>query len=619
MPSGGRVRALAAAGVFAAVLLSASPASAKSYHFPEVEIDARILADGTLVLREARTYEFDGSFSSATFTVDPPQNPYARIEDVRVEENGRELAAQVSPRSGSGVEVSWSYQAADERRTFVISYRVRCAVEVYDDAAHLLWQFVGTGWTEPTDHLRVTVRVPGRAVDPPPRPNPPCPEKVPRKAETVPLDRGDVRAWGHGPVGGEVRIPEPQTVVLEIRDLDPETFVEGSILMPPEVVPRAPLHPGGPGREKIMAEERGLAAESNRARRAFTRERAISWAVLAGIPVALLLIVVLSRFRDRMPGIPLILQEPPEDLHPVELSYLWDAYEGRYLPKNAFRTQLLHLARRGAISLEAVGRVSDPEDIVARLRKRPKAGIDADFVDFLFPGKEEKVSVKGLKATGKRRTPLRTWTESLESKTKSGANRIRHARTRLESYLLLLLAVGGVVWWVSAEHSTGLALLAAIEGSLAWLIGGRLLRPRPPAAVRERIGRWASFRRFLRDFSSLPEAPALAVVIWERYLVYATALGVADEVEKQVRGLVPPEELSAPWRGGPAGVAGLDFVHGFWTATPARAPALVSATGSSSGVSFSSGVGSFSSGGGFGGGFSGGGGGGGGGTGGGAS
>jgi uncharacterized membrane protein len=125
------------------------------------------------------------------------------------------------------------------------------------------------------------------------------------------------------------------------------------------------------------------------------------------------------------------------------------------------------------------------------------------------------------------------------------------------------------------------------------------------------MARWRSFRRFLTEFSSLPEAPALAVVIWERYLVYATALGCADEVEKQVKALIPPQELPSPWEGAPSGVNALAFVHSFNTVPVHSALSTVSS-------STSSGTGSFSGGGGGGGGFSGGGGGGGGGTGGGA-
>ncbi|HEX6230940.1 MAG TPA: hypothetical protein VF029_04455 [Actinomycetota bacterium] len=129
--------------------------------------------------------------------------------------------------------------------------------------------------------------------------------------------------------------------------------------------------------------------------------------------------------------------------------------------------------------------------------------------------------------------------------------------------------------------------------------------------------RLEAFRAYLKDFSDLPNAPALAAVVWDHYLEWAVALDVADEVERQVRALVPVERLRSPIPGGPTGVAGINAWHSFRSATPTivlRSMASASSSGSTSG-----GFGSGSSSSGFSsGGFSGGGGGGGGGTGGGA-
>jgi uncharacterized membrane protein len=185
---------------------------------------------------------------------------------------------------------------------------------------------------------------------------------------------------------------------------------------------------------------------------------------------------------------------------------------------------------------------------------------------------------------------------------------------RWESLLTTLLGIAGAV---AGPVMTGLigspvGLLLIPVALLGMTIAHILIKPRIGEQGRERVAKWRSFRRFLTKFSSLPEAPTLAVVIWEQYLVYATALGVADEVEKQVKALIPPEELPSPWRGAPSGIHAMSYVHSFNT-VPVHTAASTTVSSSSS-----SGIGSFSSGGGGGGGFSGGGGGGGGGTGGGA-
>jgi len=53
--------------------------------------------------------------------------------------------------------------------------------------------------------------------------------------------------------------------------------------------------------------------------------------------------------------------------------------------------------------------------------------------------------------------------------------------------------------------------------------------------------RWQSFARFLSDYSLLAERPPQSVVVWEKYLIYATALGIAREVMKNLEKLVPRE------------------------------------------------------------------------------
>ena len=42
--------------------------------------------------------------------------------------------------------------------------------------------------------------------------------------------------------------------------------------------------------------------------------------------------------------------------------------------------------------------------------------------------------------------------------------------------------------------------------------------------------RWDAFRRYLTDFPRLHEAPPATLALWERFLVYGIAFGIADRV-----------------------------------------------------------------------------------------
>jgi uncharacterized membrane protein YgcG len=606
--------AVAASVAGLAVWVGIQAAAGKSYSFPEVRVDATVLPDGSLKLVEHRTFNFDGHFTFAFFTV---AWPFEQIRDFEVSENGRALEVEEEPEF-TEFKGTWHFDAQDERRTFRISYRALCAVDVWEDTAHLLWQFVGTGWTVPTEHVAIRVHIPEAARQELGRPLVCEGAGDTRGYAGRPLRPGDTRAWGHGPLNGEVWIVDPQTVMLEVTDLPASTFVEGSILFPPDAVPRAAQVPA-PMRATVLAQERVLAELANDQRRTFREEERrrqgwerIGWITAGVLPLVFLLLVVSARLRDRTPGVPRLIPDPPEDIHPMELVQLWGAYRGAVDTQDAYRAQLLHLAKTGAIEIHTDGRVSEPEDIRVRLKDLPRDGsLDLEFAEFLFADGQDWVSLGDIKPKGKRKTELKEWWGKAKDTAKAGFGSV--TQLRWESILTTLLGVGGFVFGIAllalAGWVGGIVMAVSVVGMIAAHIG---IPTRLRAEFRDRITRWISFRRFLKRFSSLPDAPALAVVIWEQYLVYATALGIADEVEKQVKALIPEEELPAPWPGAPSGVQSFLWVNAFRDSTPAQVASWVMPRASSSGGS------SFSSGGGFGGGFSGGGGGGGGGTGGGA-
>jgi uncharacterized membrane protein len=591
----------------------------KAYRFPVVSIDATVRPDGDLILQERRTVEFrNGPFTYAYFDVNEPQ---AFVREFRVTEltpSGEVPRESFPSQIGGHFEATWFYpDANDERRTFVFRYRVACAVQVYADTAHLYWQFIGTGWAAPTDHAVVTLHLPGRAPEGTATLPASCdPEHEPMRSasDATPLGAGDVRAWGHGPLNGEVHVVDPQTVRFEVHDVPAHRFVEGSILFPRASVPSASAS-AEHAFDRIRTYEADLASQANAARREHRDERRLLWILLSVMPGAYVFLVLLAKLRDRVPGVPRVVQEPPEE-DPVETALLWSAWRGHLNPMAAYRTQLLHLASSGAIRIEAVGRVTDPEDIVARRGDVPGDERDRRFVEMLFADRGETISLKkparvkhpkGLSPAAQ----YKAWWDNAQARAGDVLVRVRKGDSRLESVTAFLVAGLAAVMALTASGQGWLRLAVLAVGVLGMVVALRLIPARLDPPTRERVAKLAAFRRFLRRFSDLPNAPALAIVIWERYLEFATALGVAREVEKQVKALVPVESLPSPFPGAPSDGAGLSL----WDTVDARAIVVMLSSTTTASSSSSSGFGSFSSSSGFGGGFSGGGGGGGGGTG----
>ena len=91
------------------------------------------------------------------------------------------------------------------------------------------------------------------------------------------------------------------------------------------------------------------------------------------------------------------------------------------------------------------------------------------------------------------------------------------------------------------------AVMALVMGRFVWSAW------RPAAATQRVCDRCAAVRDYLRDVGRMREKPAASLVLWRRYLVYAAAFGLADEVGREldlaVPGLVGLAQVDLPtWR-----------------------------------------------------------------------
>ena len=55
--------------------------------------------------------------------------------------------------------------------------------------------------------------------------------------------------------------------------------------------------------------------------------------------------------------------------------------------------------------------------------------------------------------------------------------------------------------------------------------------------------KWKNFKKFISDFTLLKEHPPASITLWDFYMVYAVALGVAEHTIKAMKDIVPDEEI----------------------------------------------------------------------------
>jgi hypothetical protein len=311
------------------------------------------------------------------------------------------------------------------------------------------------------------------------------------------------------------------------------------------------------------------------------QERLRLMLVAIAVPILLALLVGFAWLRARVPDVPSRLSEPPDDLHPVDLAILWSAYRKHLSPRTAYRAEIVHLARIGAIWLDPIGTVSDPIDFRLTLRSGPTGQVDRDFLRFMFPEQSSgvrSVTLHELRLAAGGRSSLMRWWNDAFARVANGVERI-WLSMRIELWSAFILGVWGplLALGVLAPHFSELGAWAALPVGLGWggwLITAWALPARLSEPLRRQAARWRAFRRYLKRFPSVSDAPAAGVVVWGRYLADAVALGLARRVERQMRAL-DPRTLPPPWERAPEGLVGLAWFRKLWRRSPTRLPRSV--------------------------------------------
>ncbi len=130
------------------------------------------------------------------------------------------------------------------------------------------------------------------------------------------------------------------------------------------------------------------------------------------------------------------------------------------------------------------------------------------------------------------------WKKSLE---KRGQD-LKFFDDTAERYKTIGLISGVVIFVLASimlaqEIATLFAAGLAVASVILFVIPLFFKRRSPTG--QEDFVKWQAFRRFLLDFSSMNRYEIPSLVVWEHYLVYATTLGVAKEVIKQLELVFP--------------------------------------------------------------------------------
>jgi len=565
------------AGIALVILLAfliEFPAFAKSYYHPAISQAFLLLENGDVEVTDTRYFAFSGSFSWARlnlFLKGVKDIQFLGVWDVK---SGTPLRYEVEKQSNARA-IKWYYQAQDETLGFQIKYLLKGPVNRYQDVAEFYWKAIEDEHAS-IRKLNVTLEIPTSS------PN---------------LFKLFVHTQAQP---GQMNFsPDRRTVDFQIENVPANTFVETRLLTNPDVFPFAAQR-NSQRYEAILEEERVAATRELQGygtARVTNRWLGIILYLLfvaIGIIYIILFFVYYTKY-GREPKIDYerqYEQEPPRDIPPAFLGIIMNQKTiNRTDMGRAFTATLLDLARRGYMTIEEEEKrilFIKKEYLVFTFTdkiKKPEAQSDLlpfekDVYDLL-----QHISIDGRTVTtvdvekwGKEIPNdksnflifIENWGKTVKNwwETHFFSTYDPIAENKKEQYLIFSIAyfIGGIFLFIFSSINLsfsvdrgyiGLGILFLPFIIVFGLIARKSLGRWSKEGLTE-YRRWMAFKRFISDYSLMKEAPPVLLQIWDRYLVYAVALGVAEKLLRNLKIYVREtgSELYAPgWYHVPYGTA----------------------------------------------------------------
>lgn len=523
-------------------------------------IHAQINKDGSMDVEEILTYDFGGSFNGARWTINLDEN--LPMENIKVF-----LSSQIEPNQVDeetlipfkfvdqaqkgddgvvkledygGKKEIWIYSPSKgEKKTFVISYTLKHVIKSYEDTAELYWKFVGEGWDLPIHNVDISINLP--------------------KATSEDY----IKIFGHGPLTGESKIVNDKTVALFATDVKPGQFVEARLLFPTGLVSDVENVIPEKAYDSIMEEEARWANEANAERETHRRRLIITNIIVIVFILSnvIIFIYLYTKYdREFRPKQDIkYYRELPGDYSPAEMSVLYNF--GSINTRDVTAT-LMDLVRRGYLKIETYkvekrGLLKNKQEEEYRFVKIKDAdnGIIPHeayllkwFIDSIGDGTSVTLKAienypKSASKAQKFKNKYDVWTQMVKDEAKERGffdDSIKMAKAKGAIFAFVESIIGFIIMQMGNLN----AVLMLIAGIILFIYS--IMFKRRSHYGTGQFYLWKAFRRFLLDFSNMKEHTIPSIVIWEHYLVYAISLGVAKEVIKQLKLVIPPEEFANP-------------------------------------------------------------------------
>ncbi len=544
--------------IFLVALLSiiffSLPAFAKSFSIESADINVKILSDGSVDFSQKIAVNFAGSFSEGFVDLDLDAEQKAAFVDssVSVREFGKgELVIYFSTVSttSKGKTITWKISASNEKRIFIISYKLKKAVSAYTDIAEFNWKVWGSSWPSSVGKMKIAVELPKEV-----------------------SNASELRRWAHPQLNGKITDLNKKTILIEANNVPAYQWVEARVVFPVSILSStvgAKVFPSA-GLQKILDEEERFGKESESEEEIPGIILFLAFLSVFGFP--LVIIILFVYFYNKYGREPKSLEQ--NFIYYRDIPYKYGPAVAASIlewgtQQNDVTATFMDLVRRKFFKIEEVqkekflGIFGDNKDYVItnlnklteELKPYEKKVFDL-FSENMAGGKISMNDFqKKVSSNYKYANFFMEWQKLVSDEVKSLNLIDNTGRDKFLKWGGIVLVVSFVLTFLSF----GIAMFGAIISTFAYAIlayGFKGALPRRTQEGAEHCAKWAGLKKFLTDFGLMKEKMPKQIYLWDQYLVYATAFGIAEQVSKYMDTQFPVEQRrrSALYTGGAFGI-----------------------------------------------------------------
>ena len=410
------------------------------------------------------------------------------------------------------------YEGKNESVAYLISYTISSAVVMHEDVAELYWTFIGDGFEDKINNLQIKVHLPNE-------------------------DNSNLfRFWAHGDITGNINKIDNGSILATMKSLDKNSPVDIRMTFDKNLITNSSTL----NKSNEVALDKILEVETKRAEATLEQIKFAKMIYNIVVVVSIIFILFLiawwiyvyirydkeykSDFTNKYN------REFIDDYNVEVVDYLMKGS----ITSNAMSASIMNLIYKKNIKVDEIPTNAKNKDYQFTLLNRDNVNETENvLLDFLFEtvGKDSQFTSKELDNYAKNSY------STFQSKYSNWLNCARKDGERQNFYekngipivsgiliLLVALLISFIVYYYHVDFILGYAIFPI---SMIYLIYSLMIKKRTKKGNEDYV-RWNAFKNFLKDFGTFDTKELPQIVLWERYLVYATVFGLADEVEESM-------------------------------------------------------------------------------------